>query len=83
MDSQDQIRSLVLDPGPDHDFDLLNFHQHFVSGDTPYNYQRKVPEEDILPSLGVTVQTHVFPHPIRVYDVATLHFIICTGGGHN
>jgi hypothetical protein len=24
----------------------------------------------------------MFPHPIRVYDVATLYLIFCTGGGH-
>ena len=81
VDSKNRIRPLV-DPGPDNDFQLHNFHNHFVTGDTPYNYERKVPEEDLLPSLGVTVQRHVFPHPIRVYDVATSHFIICTGGGH-
>jgi hypothetical protein len=81
IDSKNRIRPLV-DPGPDHDFDLLNFHHHFVNGIAPYQSAKKVQVKDYLPSLGVTVQKHVFPHPIRVYDVATLHLIVCTGGGH-
>ena len=38
VDSKNHIRPLVDPSGPDQDFDLLNFHQHCLSGDTPYDY---------------------------------------------
>jgi hypothetical protein len=79
VDDNLRIRPLV-DPGPDHDFQLLNFHKHFA-GDHDYSFAQKVPKQDYLPRLGETVQRNVFPHPIRTYDVGTLHLIICTGGG--
>jgi hypothetical protein len=85
VDSEGQLRPLV-DPAPDHNFDLLGFHQHFVCGgsiiNVVYDKDHKVQAMDFLPNLGVTVQRYVFPHPIRVYDVGTLYLIICTGGGH-
>jgi hypothetical protein len=83
VDSSRRIRPLV-DPGPDHDFDLLHFHTHFVEDGSGAEYEAKtkVQSIDYLPRLGETVQRHVFPHPIRTYDVATLYLIVCTGGGH-
>jgi hypothetical protein len=85
VDSRNRIRPLV-DPAPDHDFELLNFHLYFVADDavgtSVYDFLQRVQPTDFLPSLGVTVQRHMFPHPIRVYDVATLYLLFCTGGGH-
>ena len=82
VDSNGRIRPLV-DPGPDHDFDLLNFFTFFVDdgSGSQYDVNTKVQLQDYLPRLGETIQRHVFPHPIRTYDVATLYLIICTGGG--
>ena len=34
VDSKNRIRPLV-DPGPGNDFQLYNFHNYFVTGDTP------------------------------------------------
>jgi hypothetical protein len=83
VDSKGRMHPLV-DAGPDHDFDPLNFCTYFVDNGSgpPYNANTKVQLQDFLPWLEETVQRHVFPHPIRTHDVVTLCLITCTCGGH-